>query len=188
MKRLQFEAITLAAVCGEIEGILGGKLQAIRQPNDYTIALEVHRQGVTRQIILCCHPEFFRVHLSSQRVANAGTPPQFCAALRANLIGLNLESVRMLGSDRILELTFGDWQVIAELMGKHSNIILVNHNGTVMGAAQWVGRSKSSRPIQPNQKYLRPPVMRDLPDVDSFRVPPSTVARSLSGRATWSTW
>lgn len=175
MKRLQFEAITLAAVCAELQEMIGGKLQAIRQPNENTIALEVHRHGLTRQIILSCHAEFFRAYVTSMRVPNAGSPPQFCSILRASLIGTNLDRVQMLASDRVLELTFGDWRVIAELMGKHSNIILVNHNGTVMGAAQWVGRSKSSRPIQPNQPYHRPPVLRNLPDIDDFRTPPATI-------------
>lgn len=81
----------------------------------------------------------------------------------------------MVGSDRVLELDFGGWKLVAELMGKHSNIILVNDNGTVLGAMKWVGRSKSKRPIQPQQKYERPPVLRDLPDVTDFAAPPPTV-------------
>ena len=176
MKRLQFEAITLAAVCFELQQMLGSKLQSVRQPNDDTVVLELYGKGKTQQLLLSCHPEFFRVYFSTRRSSTIQNPPQFCTALRTNLIGLVLENVTMVGSDRVLELDFGDWKLIAELMGKHSNLILVNANNTVLGAAKWVGKSKSKRPIQPQQKYLNPPVLREGADVSGFEKPPTSVA------------
>ncbi len=175
MKRIQFEAITLAAVCFELENLIGSKIQSVRQPNDNEVVLELFGRGKSHYLLLSAHPEFFRVHLVSRRPATLQNPPQFCTALRTNLVGLHLESVTMVGSDRILRLQFGEWNLIAELMGKHSNIILVNENNTVMGAMKWVGKSKSKRPIQPQQKYQNPPVVRNLPNVSEFRTPPTTV-------------
>ena len=81
----------------------------------------------------------------------------------------------MTGSDRILRLDFGDWILIAELMGKHSNIILVNANNIIQGAAQWVGKAKSKRPILAQHKYENPPVLRSLVDVFLFKSPPKFV-------------
>lgn len=175
MKRIQFEAITLAAVCFELENLIGSKIQSVRQPNENEVVLELFGRGKSRYLLLSAHPEFFRAHLVTQRPATLQNPPQFCTALRTNLIGLYLESVTMVNSDRVLRLQFGDWVLIAELMGKHSNVILVNGNNTILAAMKWVGKSKSKRPIQPQQKYQNPPVLRDLPDVHEFRVPPSSI-------------
>lgn len=175
MKQIQFEAITLAAVCAELQEIVGAKLQGVRQPNDDTIVLELFSRGQSYQLLVSAHPEFFRVYFTTRKPRNLQNPPQFCSALRANLIGLHLEQVMMVGSDRVLRLDFGDWKLIAELMGKHSNIILVNANNTVLGAAKWVGKAKSKRPIQPQQKYEKPPVMRGTGDASDFKKPPRSV-------------
>ena len=88
----------------------------------------------------------------------------------------------MVASDRILRLNFGGWTLIAELMGKHSNIILVNNNDTIQGAAQWIGKSKSKRPIQAQHKYENPPVLRNLPTVEDFKLPPKSVEPRQSVR------
>ena len=175
MKRIPFEAITLAAVCSEIEQFLGGKIQDVRQPNDYTIVLELYARGKTGFLLISCHPEFFRVYFTTRKSATLQNPPQFCTALRTSLVGLSLEGVSMTKSDRILCLDFGGWKLIAELMGKHSNLILVNANNTIQGAAQWIGKAKSKRPILAQHKYDAPPVLRDLPDVHEFRLPPHSV-------------
>ncbi|MBS1700594.1 MAG: NFACT family protein [Armatimonadetes bacterium] len=175
MKRIQFEAITLAAVCTDLAKCLGSKVQAVRQPNENEIVLELYGKGEVRHLLICGHPEFFRVHFVSRRPTTLPSPPQFCTALRTNLVGLHLESVTMVKSDRLLCLDFEGWKLYAELMGKHSNVILVNENNTVLGAMKWVGRSKSKRPIQPQQKYELPPVLRDRPDLSEFAGPPTGI-------------
>ena len=153
----------------------GAKVQSVRQPNDDTVVIELYGKGVTKYLLISCHPEFFRVYFTTRKSTTLPNPPQFCTALRSNLVGLSLESVSMTGSDRILRLNFGDWSLIAELMGKHSNMILVNANNTIQGAAQWISKAKSKRPIQAQHKYENPPVLRGLPDVSDFKVPPKTV-------------
>jgi predicted ribosome quality control (RQC) complex YloA/Tae2 family protein len=165
----------------------GPKVQSVRQPNDNTIILELYGRGHTKHLLISCHPEFFRVYFTTRKSGTLQNPPQFCTALRTNLIGLSLESVSMVGSDRILRLDFGDWSLIAELMGKHSNMILVNANNTIQGAAQWIGKAKSRRPIQAQQKYENPPVLRGLPNVRDFKLPPKTVEprQSVANSTKW---
>ena len=155
--------------------MIGAKVQDVRQPNEHTIILELYGRGITKFLLVSCHPEFFRVHFTSQKTRNLPNPLQFCTALRSNLVGLSLEGVTMVRSDRVLRRSFGDWSVIAELMGKHSNIVLVNNNNTIQGAAQWVNHTKSKRPILAQHKYENPPVLRENPDVNEFKLPPSSV-------------
>jgi predicted ribosome quality control (RQC) complex YloA/Tae2 family protein len=168
-KRFQFEAVVLAAVCRELEALIGSKVQAVRQPNELTVVFEMHGRGSTVHLLLCSHAEFYRVHLVSRKPAIPLEPPRFCAALRAHLDGRVLEKVTMAAGDRVLVLDFQDRRVIVELMGKHSNILLLDENNLVLSAAQWVGSSKSKRPIQPNQPYVLPPVLGDGEDISSFK-------------------
>ena len=134
--------------------------------------LEIYNRGNAFQLLLCCHPEFFRVHFVTQRPRNQGDPPVFLATLRARLDGKTLESVTMKHSDRVLVLNFGDHRLIAELMGKHSNLILIDDENRIVAAAKWVREAQSSRPILPNTIYLWPPVLDpSKPDLRNFELP-----------------
>lgn len=156
--------------------MLGSKVQSVRQPNEDTIIVELYGRGQAKHLLISCHPEFFRVYFTTRKATTLPNPPQFCTALRTNLVGLSLESISMVKSDRVLRLDFGTWALICELMGKHSNIILVNENNTIQGAAQWVNKNKSKRPIQAQHKYENPPVLRDHPTVTEFKTPPISIS------------
>ncbi len=169
---IPFDALCLAAIADEIKAIEGAKVQGVRQPNATTIVIELYHRGTAHQLLLCCHPEFFRVHFVTQRPRNSGELPVFCATLRARLDGQKFERVTMKHSDRVLVLELGDHRLIAELMGKHSNMILLDGDNRILSAAKWVRDSQSSRPILPNTPYLWPPVLDPTkPDLTNFTKP-----------------
>lgn len=163
--RIPFDSFTLSAVVAELEERVGGKIQDIRQPNEWEIHLGIYAGGTEARLLISAHPVFARAHLTTRRVGNPSSPPQFVTALRSRLDGARLREVRQIAGDRILELVIetetGMFRLIAEIMGKHSNVMLVDAGGRVVGALHWVGRTKSRRPIQPNAPYALPPVMRD---------------------------
>lgn len=151
----------MAAVASEIAQFVGGRVQEVRQPDDSTVGLALYAAGREAFLTLSCHPEFARAYLATRRPPNAQHPPQFCNALRARVEGGRLVSVRQIDFDRVLELRFeheiGISRLVCELMGKHSNLILVDSEGKVVGAAKWISRNKSVRPIQSGSKYEKPP-------------------------------
>jgi predicted ribosome quality control (RQC) complex YloA/Tae2 family protein len=102
-----------------------------------------------------------RAHLVSRRSPGIKPPPPFVAALRKHLEEANVVFVRQRGLDRILEVGFfgpqGDFALVAELMGKHANVMLIDPGGRVVAAMKWVGPSRSRRPILPNRPYDPPP-------------------------------
>lgn len=182
--RIPFDSFTLGAVVHELRGFVGGKIQDVRQPNEYDLALSIYATGSEGVFFFSCHPEYARCHFITKRLANQSSPPQLCATLRARLDGGKLVAVDQIRSDRVLELTFesplGVYLLVAELMGKHSNLIFMDERRRILSAAKWVGATKSSRPIQPNSRYELPPVM--LPGSEVRRSPFLVKLLSASGR------
>lgn len=161
--KIPFDSFSLSAVVEELSGFVGGKVQDIRQPSEFEVCIGVYAGGREAMFLLSCHPEFARAHFVTKRPPNQAHPPVFCATLRSRLEGGRLVIARQVHGDRMLELGFesaaGDARLVAELMGKHSNLILLDATERVVSAAKWVGQSKSSRPIQPNSRYELPPVV-----------------------------
>lgn len=159
--RIPFDSLTLAAVVFELRTLVGARLQRIAQIDESTVVLGFYAERRERFVLLSCDARFFRVHLVSGGERGISPPPPFCQALRKHLTDIRLTKVVQVGLDRILRLEFegeeGKWVLLAELMGKHSNLILVGPDGKVHGAAKWVGSTKSRRPITPGRTYEPPP-------------------------------
>ncbi len=158
---IPFDSLTLAAVAAELRGWQSAKVQKVLQDDAGEVGLELYQGGRVGFLLLSAHPEFARVHLATRRLSPVSPPPPFCAALRKYLDGARLLDIRQVGFDRVLHLDFerGDepFRLIAEIMGKHSNLVLLDREGKVQGAAKWVGRRMSKRPIQPGAPYAPPP-------------------------------
>jgi predicted ribosome quality control (RQC) complex YloA/Tae2 family protein len=167
--RIPFDSFVLAAVTQELAAFTGGKLQGVRQPSEDEIVLYLYANGKEGMFLLSCDPTFARSYFVTRRPATLNPPPTFCSTLRARIEGAILCGVTQIQGDRILELKFdapgGQFRLIAELMGKHSNLILVEPGGRVLSAAKWVGASKSSRPIQSGTEYVLPPVLKGGTDL-----------------------
>ncbi|HEY0865767.1 MAG TPA: NFACT family protein [Fimbriimonas sp.] len=159
--RIPVDSFCLAAVVSEMQAYVGGRVQGIRQPTETEVSLGLYAFGKEAMVLLSCHPVFARAHLATRRPSNQPQPPGFCQALRSRIEGAQVVSVRQVGFDRILEMEFvgakGRHLLIAELMGKHSNLILVGEDDRIVSSAKSVGRSKSSRPILSGMAYARPP-------------------------------
>jgi len=158
MKRPAFDSLTLRAVVLELaRDLAGGQVQRVRQPDDLTVVLQVHRYPHTRHLLISAHPEHFRAHLVSERPASSQEPPAFCMALRKHLEGGWGREVRQDGADRVMRVVvgtgLGDFTLGAELMGRHSNIVLLAPDGTVLEAIKHVGAKMSHRVVLPGRPY-----------------------------------
>lgn len=109
-------------------------------------------------ICLSCDARFFRAHLTDERASRDQSA--FTQALRQRLNDHRLTEAVQVGFDRVLRLEFEGptrMTLVAELMGKHSNLLLLDEEGRIAAAAKWVGPSKSRRPITPGRPYVPPP-------------------------------
>lgn len=159
-RHIPYDSLVLAAIVAEGQEWVGARIQKVWQPDPLVIVLSLY-YGVERWLLVSAEAETARAHLVSRRPSPAGDIPAFGATLRKSLTDGRVVFVRQRGLDRILEVGVssaqGDYQLVAELMGKHSNIMLVDSSRRVVGAAKWVGRSQSRRPVLPGQPYEPPP-------------------------------
>ena len=168
-----FDSLTLAAVRDELgKTLVGGKVEKITQPDPLEIVLRIYHAGHKHDLLLSADPQEARAHLTLTRRENPPTPPALCALLRRYLDGAWLDDVSMpLGfGERVLHLHFkavdgAPYTLIAEIMGKHSNLIFVSGGGTILGAAKSVGRATNRyREIRPGIAYVNPPRQRGKRD------------------------
>lgn len=133
---MTFDGLMTHAVVNELNTTLAdGKITKIQQPYANEVILTIRANRKTYPLLLSAHPSYARVQVTRVPYTNPATPPNFAMTLRKYLDGAILEQIEQVESDRILRLTFksrnelGDMQklcLIVELMGRHSNVILIN--------------------------------------------------------------
>jgi len=147
--------------------LTGGRIDKIFQPEPDEIIMFIRAKGANNKLLLSANPNYPRIHLTEISKDNPSTPPVFCMLLRKHLIGgkitgfdyndferiitVNIETVNELGDISTKKL-------IIEIMGRHSNIILVNESGKIIDAIKHVtGEISSVREVMPAREYVLPP-------------------------------
>ncbi|SNZ09455.1 Predicted component of the ribosome quality control (RQC) complex, YloA/Tae2 family, contains fibronectin-binding (FbpA) and DUF814 domains [Terribacillus aidingensis] len=191
---MAFDGIVTRAMARELDSTLStGRLSKIYQPTDTEIVLTFRSQGKNHALLLSAHPSYARVHITDDTYQNPQNPPMFCMLLRKHLAGGFLEKVEQYENERIIQLTFiskdelGDKtskRIIMEVMGKHSNIMLVdNETEMIIDSIKHISSSVNRhRTILPGQTYKLPPSQEKL---NPFTLDPAEFARKLdfnSGR------
>ena len=191
--KIPFDSLTLRGVVAELRALLvGGQIQDIRQPAAGDITLSIRSQNRTYVLLLSCDAQFARAHLTTRKRSNPVPPPNFCMVLRKYLEDLRIRDVRQVGFDRILQIEVGGvppgqnaadgdeteeeaptYTLTAELMGKHSNLILLNGAGVILDAAKRISkRINRVRETLPGLPYAPPPTQTDRVDpFDADAVP-----------------
>ena len=179
MARPGFDALTLRALVHELQVFVGGRLQGVRQPEEWQIVFEVYRAGAGEaRWLLDCSPQWARSHLTRSRVPNAPSPPAFCAALRKFIESGTILSIEQRGSDRILDIEVRGYEghqylFTAEFMGRHSNMILLGPEEegkrVILHAAKLIPtRLNRVREVLPGRVYLPPPAPKDNGFISPF--------------------
>ena len=170
---MAFDGLTTRLIVTELKQILtNSRVEKIYVPNRNEIWLHLHtidRKSV--KLLISIDANNCRLHLSNQSRNNPEKAPQFCMILRKYLSGGKITNVSQIGLDRIIKITFenindfGDIvskDLIVELMGKYSNIILVNHE-KIIDSIRHVDITMSSvREVLPSRKYILPSSMGKL--------------------------
>lgn len=147
--------------------IVGGKIDKIYQPERDEIILSIRVGGSVHRLLMSASSQSPRVHFTEDRRENPMTAPMFCMFLRKHLGGGKITSVSQEGFDRVMRIEtecydeLGDLKtksLICEIMGRHSNIILVDQDGKILDSIKRVDFTVSAvRQILSGLYYELPP-------------------------------
>ena len=155
-----------------IEYGLEARVEKVYQPSREELVLALRQRAGAFRLYLTSRADCPRVHFTVQSIENPQTPPMFCMLLRKLLQGARLTEVSQPGMERVLRLRFdttnelGDkvfYELIVEIMSRHSNIILIDQNGTIVDSVKRVTDEVSAvRQVLPGLIYAMPPVQNKL--------------------------
>ena len=169
---MALDGIFLSKIKDELkEVIVGLRVDKVNQPTKDEIVLSLRGKGCAYSLLCCVRADSPRLHLTAHKISNPPTPPMFCMLLRKYLTGAMIKDIRQLSLDRVIFIDFdatneiGDrieLTVCMEIMGKHSNFILLSE-GKVVDSIKRIDFSTSSvRQILPGLQYKFPPLQDKL--------------------------
>ena len=170
---MAFDGVTISCMVQELHQLLqNGRVDKINQPEYDELWLQIRAGGKNHRLVLSASASNPRLHLTAQQKENPEKAPMFCMLLRKHLSGGKVVGVFQPGFERIAELhiesrdELGDVSVkrlIIEIMGRHSNIILCDGGGRVLGSIRYVDFSVSGvRQLLPGMQYEMPPSQHKL--------------------------
>ncbi len=181
---MAFDAGMLASVISEIKGeALGAKIEKIHQPEKDQIIIITRSLSGTRKLLIDAGANNPRLGFTFSSKENPLSPPMFCMLLRKHLTGARLAEINQPGFERVCELIFEAYdemgfpcrrKLIAEIMGKYSNLVFTDENGRIIALLKTVDFTTSSRrQLLPGMTYELPPKQEKLnpteADFDIFK-------------------
>jgi predicted ribosome quality control (RQC) complex YloA/Tae2 family protein len=165
---LPFDGVVVKCIVNELSDmLLGGRIEKIFQPESDEIILNVRAKGQNLKLLLSANPSYPRVHFTESSKDNPAAPPVFCMLLRKHLSGGKITGIEFHDFERIITIEaesmneLGDLsskKLIIEIMGRHSNIILVSNEGRILDSIKHVDSDVNRiREIMPGRPYILPP-------------------------------
>ena len=166
---MSFDGFFLHHMTDELrKQLLYGRIQKINQPFNQELVLQIRSNRQNHKLLLSAHPVFSRIQLTRTAFENPAVPTTFIMVMRKYLQGATIENISQIENDRILEISVSNKNeigdnvaatLIIEIMGKHSNIILMDKaSGNIIEAIKHVAFSQNSyRTILPGSSYVTPP-------------------------------
>lgn len=184
---MALDGLYLACLRRELTaGLQDTRIDKIFQPSREELVIAFRGREKNYKLYISARVNSPRIHFTDVKLENPKQPPMFCMLLRKRLTGGKFIGMRQKGLERAVYLDFdcvnelGDIvrQTLAvEIMGKHSNIILVDENEKVVDAVKRVDLTMSPiRPILPGVAYADPPALQDRMDISSA-LPSAIVAQ-----------
>lgn len=166
---MAFDACLLSALVNEINSTAqGGRIEKIYQPERDEIILQMRTNEGGKRLLINVGSNNPRMCFTEINKENPMQAPMFCMLLRKHLTGALLSSVEQMEFDRVAKLTFNTRDelgfdcrkyIVAELMGKYSNLIFLDSNLKVTAALKTIDFTTSSlRQVLPGMYYELPPV------------------------------
>ena len=174
---MALDGVFLRLVKDQLSPLIGGRVDKIHQPSREEILFTIRTRDGSYRLLFNTGAGAARVHVTKAEIENPKTPPMFCMLMRKHLSSGKLMDIRQDGFERILYFDFdsanemGDicrFTLAMEIMGRHSNLILVNSEGKIVDSIKRVGQDMSAvRMVLPGMSYTLPPKEQRLSLLDN---------------------
>lgn len=170
---MSIDGIVVHSVVKDLQQLTGGRISKIHQPGEHDIVMQIRAAGKNHRLLLSANPGMPRIHLTTETFVNPIEAPMFCMLLRKHLENGIIEKIEQIGLERIIHMyvrqrdEIGDLSqklLIFELMGRHSNIILLDPStGNILDGIHHVTPAISRyRVVLPGTSYTPPPQQNKL--------------------------
>ena len=173
------------------ETIQGGRINKIYQISKYELLFQVRSQRKNYQLLISAHPMYARIQLTSLNYPTPESPNPLTMLLRKILEGGYIKDITQIELDRILKITFSthnelgdyiEYILYIEIMGKHSNVILVDSHHKVVDCIKRITPSMNTeRFLQPGAMYQLPPMLKKRDPFSSEYIPDNQLTRIYQG-------
>lgn len=165
---MALDGLVTKAIVDELQACIGARIHKIHQPTSHELVFGIRGNGVQGKLLISANPTYPRVHWTKAQYSNPLEAPMFCMLLRKYCEGGVIEAVQQVNRERIIHLDIrhrdeiGDTsfkRIVIEIMGRHSNIILIDpETETIHDGIHHVTPALSSyRIVMPGAKYTAPP-------------------------------
>ncbi len=171
---MALDTLVIKALVDELsDKLTGGRIDKIHQPERDELFINVRTYEKNYKLVISASPSYPRIHFSESRKENPTAPPMFCMLLRKHLSSGKIVKISQVDFERIIRFDIESYNelgdltekhLIAELMGRNSNIILTDENMKIIDSARHVDFTQSSvRQILPGCMYVSPPKQNKIP-------------------------
>ena len=160
---MAFDGIITKALVSDFKNcLIGARVNKVLQPNKSEIIFNLYNKQ-NYSLNICIHPDYYRICLTEYFKPNPTNALNFCMLLRKYLTGSKIKDIDSVDLDRIIRITFEgsnelkdilDFSLIVELMGRRSNIILLNNKDFIIDSLKHI--ITSDREILPARPYIFP--------------------------------
>lgn len=164
---MAFDGIVTKSIINELnQNLIDGKINKIFEPNKNEILLGIYANGKNFALNICIDSNNYRLHITTNTKPNPLNAPNFCMLLRKHILGYKIKNISNYDLERIVIIELEGYnelndltnkKLVIELMGKHSNIILLNDKNFIIDSLRHLDiSSNSSRDILPAHLYVFP--------------------------------
>lgn len=160
---MAFDGILLSALKDNLQAkIIGARIEKVYQIEQKQLIVRLRQQNKNLQLLISTDAEGARINLTNLDYEFPAYPPDFCMLLRKYLKNSYITKIIQPEFERIIEINIEkrgkEYKLIAELMGKYSNVILLDDKEIVLDAMKRITNKQSSeRELYPGVNYHYPP-------------------------------
>lgn len=170
---MALDAVAVRALVNELQCLVGGRVDKVHQPERDEIIISVRTIEKSYKLLVSASSANPRINITQYPKKNPKTAPLFCMLLRKHIGSGKISEICQVGFERIIRLSvdsydeLGDYttkNLYIEIMGRHSNIVLVNNEGRIIDSIKHIDDDISSvREILPGGEYALPPSQEKTP-------------------------